>query len=89
MKNGSPDTVLSKIEFDSELERNAIWKIETERAPRKWLLQSRNDQSQTSTLIYAVSRNSDELQECANADVTFHFERRSDGWTLVGYSAIY
>src|ERR1044072_1642419 len=62
MKSGSPETVLSKIKFDSEQERATIWKIEKEQAPRKWLLQRRKDQSQTSTLIYAVSRNADVLQ---------------------------
>jgi hypothetical protein len=89
MKNGSPETVLSKIKFDSERERMTISKIEKEQAPRKWLLQSRKDQSQTSTLIYAVSRSADELQDCGNVDVTFRFEKRPDGWALISYSAIY
>ena len=89
MKKGSPETILSKIKFDSEQERATISKIEKEQPPRKWLLQSRKDQSQTSTLIYAVSRSAEELQDCGNADVTFRFEKRPDGWVLIGYSAIY
>lgn len=89
MKDGSAEAVLSKMKFDSEMARMTIWKIENEQPPRKWLLQSRKDQSQTSTLIYAVSRGADELQDCGNADVTFRFEKRPDGWVLISYSAIY
>jgi len=89
MKTGTLETVLSKIKFDSEKERITIWKFEKEHPPRKWQIQTRRDQSQTSTLRYAVSRSVDDLQNCGNADVTFRFEKRSDGWVLVSYSAIY
>ena len=89
MKNGSPETVLSVMKFDSDQERITISKIEKEQPPRKWLIQNRADHSQTSTVVYAVSRNADDLQDCGNADVTFRFEKRSDGWRLISYSAIY
>ena len=66
--------------------RNHLVQNETKYRVRSWRIGRWSDEDSNFSLMYWVKR---ENYEDWEEEVTFHFELMSDGWHLIGYSAIY